>query len=214
MKTRSSICVMVVSSVLWSACAREMATTPDRPAAARPAHVAYSLSAPVSDATMGAFSPIAQAIAAGLQDSTARVNVYRAMKSRALDAVAGLDLQACESDSPIKALLASAEHFGAGPAKDLCAFLTQREGAILYMDPSRLARWDGTTIPVVAARETMNAPLPQAIQVYRSPNRLMTMPTDGSMVGPIVYVLPIAHSSRRTNAAVPNIIVHTVPRLP
>jgi hypothetical protein len=163
---------------------------------------------------MGALSPIAQHLVVALEDSSVRVAVARAMKQPQAG-VAGLDLQGCASDPVVSALLASGEKRGGAAAKAICSALEKMNGAILYMDPTEVKRWDGTTIPIVTARATLSGVLPKALQGYRSPDRLIAIPTDGSMSGPILVVLPIPHPTRLTAKAMSmqrlNVTRHPVP---
>jgi hypothetical protein len=162
------------------------------------AHSFIRVLPPVDDPTMGSLSSAAQHIAAGLQDSVIRMAIRRSLlESHA--SVPELDLQACDiTASDSDKLLQSGERRGAKVARDLCKMFKGMNGAILYMDPTQLAHWDGSTIPIVTAVADPDQPLPASIRGYRSPNVMIDMPTDGSMAGPMLAVLPLQHESQRS----------------
>jgi hypothetical protein len=208
-----SAAALVIAGLI-SACNRQ-----DLPSTVRPSlpssasHVIRPVRPAAVDSVMGQLSPIAQHLAAGLQDSTIRMAVYRAMKSPGANH-GSLDLQTCAADPAVSSLVTSGERHGAGPAVAMCALIARLPGATLYMDPTQLARWDGTTIPIVTAVEKANRRLPATIRGYRSPDLLMDLPTDGSLQGPVLVVVPIAHPSRLSRAPVPGVVVTHHPNPP
>jgi hypothetical protein len=185
--------------VVAASCSRPDATAP-RVAGKR--MTASRVVAFDTDSVMGSLSPIAQHVIAGLQDSSIRMAVYHAMTKRGASTV-GLDLQGCADEPVVLALIREGEHNGAMPASQACGVLKGLPGAVLYMDPDRLRAWDGSTIPIVTALENPHARIPPTFHGYRATNRMIDLPADGSLKGPILVILPIVHPRRVTNAPPP-----------
>lgn len=187
----------VATALTLTACVRDDADSLVRPTNAPSAlHTFRPVPPPLPDAVMGSLSPVAQHLAAGLQDSIIRMSVREALLNPRAS-VPELDLQSCDdSTGVVGALLRSGERRGAGLARGTCTTLKAMSGAILYMDPTQLAHWDGATIPVVTAIAHPGQRLPASIRGYRTPGVTMDLPTDGRMAGPVLAVLPITHESR------------------
>lgn len=193
----------------FDACERqEITATPNRIIGA-PSRVLVAADA---DPVMGTLSPIAQYVAAGLQDFAVRLAVHRALTSPSAHRM-GLDLHACASDSVIISLLRAGERRGAGLAASVCQMLGSMNGAVLFMDPSRLRKWNGSTVPIVTAIANPGRELPATFHGYRSPNRLIDLPADGSIQGPVFIVLPYQHPAHPRNVRLgqPTIRQHATP---
>lgn len=147
-----------------------------------------------ADVAMGAFSPVARLVSAALQDSATRVRVYRALKMA--PGRLGLDLQLCQDDPLIHEIFDAGERFGAGVAASHCAFARAQGGLVLYMDHDRLQHWDPSVSPIVTAIANIDTPSAATFHGYRSPVRMIDLPADGSVQGPILVILPIQHSTR------------------
>jgi hypothetical protein len=201
MQRRHWIYVTVTMAAIWEAgCTQGDVTRPLVAAHAQPSRSVRPLAPAASDSTMGSLSLVAQNIVAALQDSSTRAAVNHAMKSPR-GSLAGLDLQSCDVDATTKALFASAERRGGAAAASLCASIKARSGAVLYMAPEQLKRWTGASIPIVTARGSMDQALQKSVRGYRSPDRLIDIPLDGTMTGPVLWVIPISHPSRINSAA-------------
>lgn len=194
----------IAVSLYATACSSDASTSlvPSiKPSPAR--HTFIPIQPPRQDPTMGPLSPIAQHIAAGLQDSVTRATIRRSLLNPR-SSIPAADLQSCDDTTgAVGHLLRSGELRGAGLAKNLCTTLKAMSGAILYMDPTQLAHWDGSVIPVVTAIAHPGQRLPASIVGYRSPNVTMDLPTDGHMAGPVLVVLPLLHESRLPSRATP-----------
>jgi hypothetical protein len=64
------------------------------------------------------------------------------------------------------------------------------------MDPDRAAQWSGREAPIVAAIATSGTALPATFVAYRSPELMIDLPSDGSLRGPLLVVLPFRHPTR------------------
>ena len=143
-----------------------------------------------NDETMGNLSEIARHISAALEDPRVRGAMVRAMKDSIYNPL-GLDLSECGAGSVVGNMLRAGERRGGKDASTICDELTAGRGLILYMDRSRLHGWDSTTIPVVTAITNPDAPPRKSFHGYRSPDLVMDVPSDGSLGGPILIVLPV-----------------------
>jgi hypothetical protein len=163
---------------------------------------------------MGALSAIARHVSAGLRDSATRMAVAQAMKSGDAPTL-GLNLHACEANAVVARLLVKGERAGGEPVAAVCAAIRQHRGMTLYMDPDRLRVWNGYSIPIVTALAAPDAAnLPSTFHGYRSPGRLIDLPSDGSEKGPILVVLPYVHPSEARADARPSLTVTHRPSLP
>lgn len=216
-RMHATLAMAAMTAMAAAGCTRGDITPPRAvPTPAQPSRAVTPLAPAVADSTMGPLSLIAQNIVAALQDSSTRAAVAQAMKSPRAG-LAGLDLQSCDVDGASRALFASAERRGGAAAASLCAKMKARSGAVLYMAPEQLKRWTGASIPIVAARASMDQAIAKTIQGYRSPDRLIDIPLDGTMTGPVLWVLPIAHPSRITPAASAKqhiVVLHAPPATP
>lgn len=146
--------------------------------------------APVQpDHVMGGFAPLARHIVAALRDSEVRIGIAASMKSPTAHYL-GLDLRLCDTDPLVSKLFASGEYAGAGSATSMCSLVKRYPGVVLYMDPDRLRQWDGRTIPFVTAIENPDAALPPMLHGFRSATRIIDLPRDGSVGGPMLVILP------------------------
>jgi hypothetical protein len=193
--------VLLAVGALLVACVDSLPIVPRREA--RPS--ATIIGKADDDATMGNLSEVARHISASLEDPRVRGAVVRAMKDSVNNPI-GLDLTECDAGSVAGNTLRSGELRGGRDASTLCEEMKQRGGVILFMDRGRLATWDSTTIPIVTAIANPNVPLQKTFHGYRSPDLVMDVPSDGSLGGPILIVVP-ATSTRfalRRNASVPS----------
>lgn len=149
----------------------------------------------VTDSVMGNLAPVARHIAIALRDPAIRGAIARALRSPSTSRV-GLDLQSCSTSAPVKDMLAAGERRGAGAASTICSLVRQLDGAVLYMDPSRLTAWDTTVAPIVGAIASPDRGLPRQFAAYRSGTMMAALPRDGSLGGPILMILPYRHPSR------------------
>jgi hypothetical protein len=171
-----------------------------QPGIAPPVAPAYAVVAsPVSDTVMGELSPIARQVVAALRDSVLRVEVARAMKETS--SASSIDLQDCAAVSVAQRLLLAGERNGMGSATLHCGNLRKLRGAILYMNPERLAHWDGTVIPIVTAIQNPDRALPKELRAYRSSTRLVNLSLDHPDDGPLLVVLPYVHPRRAKSKA-------------
>lgn len=151
------------------------------------------------DATMGALSGVARHIVTALRDPALRAAVAAAMKADSTSRL-GLDLQDCDSPGVVHSLLAAGEKYGAGAAASVCASIKSRAAGALFMDPDRLRGWNGSTIPIVTAIENPRSALPATFHGYLSSERVIDLPADGSLKGPILVVLPLVHPHHNSYA--------------
>ena len=177
--------------MIFAGCDRQQAIGPQTGTRA----VTSARVTPASDGTMGGLSVVALQISLSLQDPDTRQALAAALKTDTM-ARGGVDLQDCDHSSLAHQLLAVGERRGGRTAASLCAEIAGRRGLILYMDPDRLAAWSGRDTPVVAAIENPQAPLPSEFTAYRSPTRTIALPSDGSLKGPILVVLPFRGQAR------------------
>lgn len=147
-----------------------------------------------SDLTMGRYSAVARHLAWALRDSATRMNLATLLKHDSTTLL-GADLQACDTEGPVKAIFDAAERRGAGLASVVCATLKRTPGGVLYMDRDRLRAWDGTTIPIVTAIEHPEHPPLRSFHGYLATDRAIDLPPDGSLAGPILVILPLIHPS-------------------
>ena len=187
---RISPLLMLAALVLASCDRQRLVTDAPQP----PAPVLAMTRAPAADPVMGQLSLIARHIVAGLQDPDARVHLIEALKANP-DQWAGLDLELCEAEGPIARVLSAGARRG-GHA-DMCTRIRGHGGVTLYMDPNRLATWHPNIIPVVTAIANPTTPLPRRFIGYRSPERTIEIPNDGSLSGPILVILGRAHPRAR-----------------
>lgn len=166
------------------------------PESATVAHLPSPSLAPpaLTDSVMGNLAPVARHIVVALRDPAARGVIARALRSQTTSRL-GLDLQSCSSSASIKSILAAGERRGAGAASAICSLVQRLDGAVLYMDPNRLAAWDTTVAPMVGAIAHPERGLPRQFSAYRSATRITALPRDGSLAGPILMVLPYRHPS-------------------
>lgn len=166
---------------------------------ARPAdRLAAVIGFPDPDPVMGALSPIAQHIALALRDSSTRVAIARAMKDPGATLL-GLNLRACDSDSLVARVFAAGHRRGGDLPDVVCRAVQAHSGMVLFMDRDRLRGWDGSASPIVTAIANPDATLPTSFHGYRTPTRLVDLPRDGSLQGPILVVFPMVHP---THAAI------------
>ena len=180
----------VLASAAITACDRPT-TTQVLPRATRPS----AQIAPVADASMGSWSPMAMAVVAGLQDPRIRRSIVAAMKDTGAAGI-GIDLQACQPGGKIDSLYAAAEKRGAMAGAALCALATHASGLVLYMDREQLANWDPSVIPIVTALADPSKGVPDHLVGYRSPTRTLDLRTDDKLATPILVVLPMTHPHR------------------
>jgi hypothetical protein len=147
---------------------------------------------PDDDKTMGGLSEIARHVSAALEDSRVRGALVRAMKDSVNNPV-GVDLTECSDGSIAQSVLRAGELRGGRDASTLCEELRAGNGAMLYMEQSRLAGWDSTTIPVVTAIANPNAPLAKSFHGYRAPGLVMDVAADGSLGGPVLVIVPYSN---------------------
>ncbi|CAN5858451.1 hypothetical protein BH11GEM1_BH11GEM1_35140 [soil metagenome] len=203
LRQRNSVLSGALLCALGTTACDPRLAAPSRPvAAAGPERTLLAALAPDSDATMGALSAIARHISAAMQDSAVRVHVKMALMQST--SAVGIDLQSCDKDPAITELFASGERFGAGAAPTLCSFAKGRVGLVLYMDRDRLRNWSPSVSPVVTAIANPDQPIAKSFHGYRSPVRTIDVPSDGSLQGPLLVVLPYQHPSRHApNLALP-----------
>lgn len=149
----------------------------------------------VTDEAMGPHSALAQLIALALQDSAARFGLATALRTDST-ARTGIDLQDCATSPVVVALLKAAERRGGATAAAACETMSRQRGLVLYMDPDRVAQWDGRESPIVTAIADPQLALPRTFLGYRGPNQTIQLPSDGSLRGPILVVLPYRNSAR------------------
>lgn len=195
MTSRSLVCVWTaVVAFCTTACERPMPVSPLHSVSASSARV--PVPAPAADSAMGALSQYAQVVVAALGDSVTRIAVWEKLRSPSTP-LEGIDLQSCGSDAVVDRLLLAGQRRAGRSAAEVCSALQKMPGAILYMDRSRLKQWDGTSIPLVTAIERPDDRLPKILTVYRSARRTMSVPSDGSTLGPVLVILPYTHPSHR-----------------
>jgi hypothetical protein len=179
---------------MYTTVACERATKPV--SHSRPVSVAsaITIATAVNDPTLDDLSVVAQLVATALQDSTTRMELRGELLANPKEAM--IDLQSCRENGVASRMFAISERRGVRNATAMCTAAIAREGLTLYLDPARLNQWDGTTIPLVTAIAHPDRPLADSITVYRSPARTMRMSTNATFDGPIIVILPEAHSSR------------------
>jgi hypothetical protein len=190
-----------VARALASILLTTMALACDQPPTATPMRQAPSrdlVSGPISDRTMGPLSELARRVSIAMQDPDARGAVVRAMKDSTSRQV-GLDLTDCGTKSATRELFTAAEKRGAGLASTACADIAQRGSLLLYMAPDRLAAWDSTLVPIVTAVADLEADIPASFRGYRSPDVIIDIPSDGSLLGPILVIVPVLHPKRNAS---------------
>jgi hypothetical protein len=149
----------------------------------------------VSDATMGNLSAVAIHIVAGLRDSAVRYRIHDMLLERGNYGI-GIDLQDCGPGGRAFGVLHAAEAHGGQRSDIQCAALKKLRGAVLFMEPGRLAAWNPRVIPIVTAIADPDAPLPKHFLGYRSPDRTIELTDKGGVGGPLLVVLPVLHPSR------------------
>jgi hypothetical protein len=187
----------VLTCAATALCATTVACTdslPNVPRRAAPPAKTINGSAD-DDKTMGNLSEIARHVSAALEDPRVRGALVRAMKD-SVNNPAGVDLTECSGGSIAENLLRAAELRGGRDASTLCNDLRVGKGAMLFMDRSRLAGWDSTTIPVVTAIANPDAPIAKSFHGYRSPDLVMDVKADGSVGGPVLVIVPYANPHR------------------
>jgi len=187
-----SLPIFGLTLVLISACDRqEVATTPI------PAARYSTIVSAVPDDVMGELSPVAQHMVAALQDSSVRFRLAAAMKNPSFSGSI-IDLQDCAGGqgSLVTDLMAAGERRGLGSAVALCEKLRARMGVTLYMSPSRAAKWDPATIPIVTAIASNSGRRQGSFKGYLSPSQTIDLPDDGAIGGPILVVLGYPHPNR------------------
>ena len=205
----ASVAIVVLGVV---SCERVTPTQANPTAAPR----APARSVALQDAAMGRLSPIALAVAAGLQKPRVRSAVMAAMKDTAARGL-GLDLQDCEPGTTTRLLFEAGEARGAESANASCALAAQMTGLVLYMEPEQLAVWSPSVIPLVTALANPGSAWPSHIAAYRSPDRSLDLAADRSLRGPILVVLPLIHPKRTLplrNTLVPSLVAHHDPGPP
>jgi hypothetical protein len=158
------------------------------------------VASPADDQTMGSYSGIAQHIAAALQDPRVRGMVARALRDSVTNP-SGLNLSDCSSGTVSGMMLSAGELRGGLSASELCKQLNENVSFTLYMDRTRLAGWDSTVIPIVTAIAKPSDQLPQRFKGYRTPSVLIDLPSDGSVGGPVLVVLPYRHTQRLSHVS-------------
>lgn len=184
-------CLPLMALVAAGACDRPLPNTPRQVVMPEPIIVTR----PDKDKTMGGLSDIAQHFAAALQDARLRGALVRAMRDTVNNGT-GIDLANCGSGTIVGSLLTAGELRGGGDAASLCERMKAGKGMILYMDQTRLAGWDSTTIPIVTAIADPQGSIAETIRGYRAPGDMIVLPVDGSVGGPVLVVLPYLHPRR------------------
>lgn len=156
---------------------------------------------------MGALSDVAQHVSAALQEPAVRIRVAQALKSRSSGSE--IDLQDCGPGTIAADIFAAGEREGFSGAQTLCSRLKGYSGAVLYMDPQRAQRWSPSVSPVVVAVADPSRARVRPFKAYLTPLHAITLPVDGSFVGPILAVLPYRHHSRLREPA-PHASAYTV----
>ena len=205
---RVLVLVLVGAVALVAGCSRDLIA----PGGASFSRDAGFLAAPDNDSTMADLSPIARHLIVALRDSTLRIDLARALKAQE-NGTLGIDLHDCDHDALAVRVLREGERRGAGGASLACTRIRQRAGMVLYMDRDRLRGWDGTTIPVVTAVSNPDRGLPVTFRGYRSATQMIDLPSDGSIRGPILVVLPYMHAQTafRNSAQSPAVSVRELP---
>ena len=193
-RRRELAAVAAGALVLIAACEGALAPTPTPKPRPTPL-LGARIDAPVKDTVMGSLSPLARHLAIGLRDPKARVALADYMKSNP-NPRAGVDLQLCDRAPALSGIIAAGQR-GGGSAS-MCGFVKAQAGVTLYMDPDRLRGWDASVAPIVTAIENPGAARPALFQGYRASDRMIDLPSDGSLGGPILVVLGQAHVSRRS----------------
>jgi hypothetical protein len=160
-----------------------------------PSVAAFSrIDAPVKDDAMRELSTLARFIVGALRDSTLRRSVAAAMADTS--AGGGIDLQDCRTNALVAHLFESGQRATGTSAAQLCADVSNRDGLILFMAPSRLARWNGTAVPVVSAIASTHDALPPTFLGYRSVERTIMISRDEPLDGPLLMILAMPHARR------------------
>jgi hypothetical protein len=157
---------------------------------------------------MGKYSAIAQVISAGLQNASVRTQLLRELMDHSANPT-GVDLQSCGNGSAAQQLFNEGERRGFQGGPSLCEMVAKLHGLTLYMDRDRLAHWSASVAPVVTAVENPDKTLPARLVGYRSPTRTITFANDSSFVGPVLVILPFAHSSEVANHGAERMHVET-----
>lgn len=181
--------LLFAGTVVIAACNRDVSAPQT---ASAPSGAARFSAAPDNDATMADLSSVARHLAGALRDSATRADVARAMKDPK-ESFVGIDLHSCAANPLVLRLLLQGERAGGSPSQIVCQGILHREGLVLYMDRDRLRAWDGSTIPIVTAIAQPGSGLPVTFHGYRSPTKIIDLPSDGSLGGPILVVLPYVH---------------------
>ena len=183
---------LVAIAMIGSACDRSLSPL-GNPKPQISGFSTVKIDAPVRDTVMGDLSPVARHLAFGLRNPKARADLAAYMKSNP-EPHSGVDLQTCDRTPALAGLIAAGER--AGGAAGMCAIVRQRAGVTLYMDPDRLKQWDPRIAPIVTAIDDPAAQRPASFLGYRTGDRLVELPADGSLRGPILVVLGQLHPSR------------------
>jgi hypothetical protein len=142
---------------------------------------------------MGKYSAIAQVISAGLQNPSVRAQLLQELMDVRANPT-GVDLQSCGNGSAAQQLFKESDRRGFQGGPSLCEMVSKLHGLTLYMDRDRLAHWSASVAPIVTAVENPDKNLPARLVGYRSPARTITFANDSSYIGPVLVILPFAHS--------------------